>query len=95
MYATTLAIGDESAMNSRRTSKNALNANFVELRKSEVQLRRIPLPRTWVNKGMKKGRSTLLCPQSPWLGSSPLLALYLKEAHFVALNACYLLPARL
>ena len=27
-------------------------ANLVELRKTEVQLRRIPIPRTWVNKGL-------------------------------------------
>jgi hypothetical protein len=31
-------------------------ANFGELRLAEVQLRRIPLPRTPVNKGKKKGR---------------------------------------
>jgi hypothetical protein len=33
--------------------------NFLELRKPEVQLRRIPIPRRWVNKGKKKrkGRS--------------------------------------
>src|SRR5215208_10225 len=32
-------------------------ANFRELRQAEVQLLRIPLPRTPVNKGMKEGRS--------------------------------------
>src|SRR5215211_6020388 len=36
---------------SGETSENAVNANFRELRKSEVQLPRIPLPRTRVNKG--------------------------------------------
>src|SRR5215216_7487368 len=36
-----------------RTSENALNANFVELRLCEV--RRIPIPRTPVNKGIKRG----------------------------------------
>jgi hypothetical protein len=29
------------------------SANFLELRKSEVQLRRIPIPRTSVNKGQR------------------------------------------
>ena len=33
--------------------------NFLELREGEVQLRRIPLPRTPVNKGKKKGRGYL------------------------------------
>jgi hypothetical protein len=30
--------------------------NFLELRKAEVQLPRIPIPRTSVNSGKKKGR---------------------------------------
>jgi hypothetical protein len=38
-----------------RTSENPQNANFVEFYKGEV--RRIPIPRTTVNKGKKKGRS--------------------------------------
>src|SRR5215218_2726932 len=33
------------------------SANFLELRNAEVQLRRIPIPRTPVNKGEKRGRS--------------------------------------
>jgi hypothetical protein len=37
-----------------RTSENAGRTNFSELRQCE--LRRITLPRTWVNKGMEKGR---------------------------------------
>ena len=32
-----------------------LAANFLELRKAEVQLLRIHLPRTTVNKGIKEG----------------------------------------
>src|SRR5215217_7409141 len=36
---------------SGRTSESAQNANFVEFYKSEVQLRRIPIPRTSVNRG--------------------------------------------
>jgi hypothetical protein len=39
------------------TSENSENANFLELRKSEVQLRRIPLPGSRVNKGKREGRS--------------------------------------
>src|SRR5215211_991411 len=31
-------------------------ANFLELRKVEIQLPRIPIPRTPVNKGKRKGR---------------------------------------
>src|SRR5215211_7656164 len=42
-----------------RTSENAQNANFAEFYKSEVQLRRIPIPRTPVNKDEKKGRGQL------------------------------------
>jgi hypothetical protein len=34
----------------RRTSENPQNANFVEFYEREV--RRIPIPRTWVNKGL-------------------------------------------
>jgi hypothetical protein len=34
--------------------------NFLELRKAEVQLPRIPIPRTRVNKGISKGRNPLL-----------------------------------
>src|ERR687897_589194 len=33
-----------------------MKTNFLELRKAEVQLRRIHLPRTWVNRGKEKGR---------------------------------------
>src|SRR5215218_6042514 len=33
--------------------------NFLERRKDEVQLRRIPLPRTSMNRGRNKGRSLL------------------------------------
>src|SRR5215212_889541 len=41
-----------------RTSENSVPANFLELRKTEVQLPRIILPRTPVNKGAnKKGQS--------------------------------------
>ena len=36
--------------------------NFAELWKAEVQLRRISLPRTLVNKGKKEGRGF----QQPW-----------------------------
>ena len=35
------------------TSENSLNANFGELRKVEIQLPRMPLPRTPVNKGKR------------------------------------------
>jgi hypothetical protein len=35
-----------------RTSENLHNSNFVELSKSEVQLRRILLLRGWVNKSL-------------------------------------------
>jgi hypothetical protein len=38
--------------------------NFVELRKSEVQLRRIPLLGTWVNMAKRKGRGTQPRPRS-------------------------------
>jgi hypothetical protein len=38
----------------RRTSENSVCANFRECPKGEV--RRISIPRTPVNKGMKKGR---------------------------------------
>jgi len=34
----------------KRTSENPQNANFAEFYKGEV--RRIPIPRTWVNKGL-------------------------------------------
>src|SRR5215210_7746511 len=37
--------------------------NFGELRKAEVQLRRIHLPRTWVNRGKSKGRSPDMEPR--------------------------------
>jgi hypothetical protein len=40
---------------SGRTSENAQKAKFAEFLKGEV--RRIPIPRTWVNKDKKKGRS--------------------------------------
>src|SRR5215212_11633609 len=39
---------------SLRTSENPQNANFVEFYEREV--RRIPIPRTRVNKGIRKGR---------------------------------------
>jgi hypothetical protein len=44
----------------RTASENAMYANFVEFYKGEV--RRIPIPRTRVNKGKKKrkGRGLLL-----------------------------------
>jgi hypothetical protein len=40
-----------------RTSENSAYAKFAEFYnyKGEVQLRRIPIPRTSVNKGKKKG----------------------------------------
>src|SRR5215208_6935363 len=47
---------DRGAM---RTSENAQKAKFVEFYKSEVQLRRIPIPRTPVNKGKRKGGGQL------------------------------------
>jgi hypothetical protein len=52
LLSSTLASGDESAMKSWRTSENAVNAksNFIEIVKGEVQLRRIHLPGTPVNK---------------------------------------------
>jgi len=37
-------------------------ANFLERRKAEVQLRRISLLDSWLNKGGKKGRSCLEIP---------------------------------
>src|SRR5215210_935004 len=43
--------------------------NFLELRKAEVQLRRITIPRRWVNKGKKKGRGPVL--QDPGLITLP------------------------
>src|SRR5215204_1094227 len=46
--------------------------NFRELRKSEVQLRRTPLPRTPVNEVMKKGRDPL-GPRPCSLSSAPCL----------------------
>src|SRR5829696_4062009 len=36
----------------RRTSENAVKRKFAVFHKSEVQLRRILIPRTWVNKGL-------------------------------------------
>src|SRR5215212_8149532 len=39
------------------TSENQMYANFVELRKAEVQLRRILLPRTPVNKAKKRAEA--------------------------------------
>src|SRR5215212_1043231 len=41
----------------RTSSANLIHANFGEVRQCEVQLPRIPLPRTPVNKGKKKGRN--------------------------------------
>jgi hypothetical protein len=45
------------------TSENAQTANFVEFYKGEVrsEVRRIPIPRTPVNKGMNKAHSPLGC----------------------------------
>ena len=43
--------------------RTLINLNFLELRKAEVQLRRIPLPRTPMNKGVRKGRSPEMEPR--------------------------------
>src|SRR5215211_2500799 len=40
----------------RRTSENAVKRKFAVFHKSEVQLRRILIPRRSVNKGRKKGQ---------------------------------------
>ena len=45
----------------KHLDKYSGGANFSELRRGEV--RRIPLPRTPVNKGMKKGRGVVPQPQ--------------------------------
>jgi hypothetical protein len=41
----------------KKSLKRTSRANFLELRKAEVQLLRITLLRRWVNEGKKKGRS--------------------------------------
>jgi hypothetical protein len=53
----------------KRTSENAQKAKFAELRKAEVLLRRIRLPRTPVNKSMKKDRGCYRPRPSPSPGS--------------------------
>jgi hypothetical protein len=54
--AHTLARGDEFPMNFVPFSALLL-AMFAEFSQREVQLPRIYIPRTWLNKGKKKGRS--------------------------------------
>src|SRR5215208_6565294 len=44
------------SLNTVASSENSLQANFEDLRKAEVELPRIPIPRTWVNKGKREGR---------------------------------------
>jgi hypothetical protein len=51
-----------------RTSQNAVWANFAESPKGEV--RRIPIPRTSVNKGMKKDRGCLCAVPWPSIGGA-------------------------
>src|SRR5215211_4596400 len=48
-----LARGDEFPMNSWPTSENPQKAKFAEIVKGEVQLPRIPIPRTRMNKNAK------------------------------------------
>src|SRR5215213_6372646 len=44
----------------RRTSENAVKRKFAVFHKSEVQLRRILIPRTWVNKPVHASKHLLL-----------------------------------
>ena len=62
-----------SARDAHRCWTGAMRANFREFAEGEV--RRIPLPRTWVNKGKREGPTlyepTLLAPTF-YRGRSPL-----------------------
>src|SRR5215212_11045106 len=66
---------DRGAM---RTSENAQNANFVEFYKSEVQLRRIPIPRTRVNTSTQKAGA--LIPRPSYSLPTSMLHLVVADA---------------
>jgi hypothetical protein len=66
---------DRGAM---RTSENAQNANFVEFYKSEVQLRRIPIPRTRVNTSTQKAGA--LIPRPSYSLPTSMLHLVVTDA---------------